>query len=304
MEYKDFERPLSVEEQIENLKLNHLVIEDEEEAKQRLNSVSYYRLIKAYGTSFRNRKSRLFNRKVTFNHIWRLYEFDNQLRYLLFPQFERIEITLRCRITNFFCVKYGAMGYLESNNFKETYYTDLKVKLDSQIEIAASSSPIVQHFQNRGQQIPLYAAMEIFSFGALALFYKSMKTEDQKAIAQMYYRGDNEYLSSWFESIAYTRNICAHFGRLYSYQLVKLPKVFYSDDYDIRDNNRLFRVLCCMRYLCKEYEDWTSFVGAITDLLDEYKDCVKPTGIGCSGNWRAKLLDQEPNNPFKDIVIK
>ena len=301
---KEHSQPLSIEDQIENLKSNHLIIDDEEDARAKLNTVSYYRLIKAYGPSLKNVKTGQYKKHISFNHIWKLYEFDNQLRYLLFPQFERIEITLRCRITNHFSVKYGALGYLDENNFKTSYYNDLYRRMSSNIESASKSSIMIQHFkaEYKNQKVPLYAAIEVFSFGTLAYFYKSMKTEDQKEIAKMYYRGDNEYLSSWFDSIAYTRNICAHFGRLYDKQIIILPKLFNSDDYDVKDNQKLIKVLCCMRYTCREYGDWPAFVGGLSDLLDEYKDYVRPSRLGLSDRWKTKLLDQEPNNPFINLV--
>ena len=46
-------------------------------------------------------------------------------------------------------------------------------------------------------KIPLYAAIELFTFGTLALFYKSMKVEDRKASAKMYKNVNEHYLSSW-----------------------------------------------------------------------------------------------------------
>ncbi len=104
---------MSVLEQIENLKSNDLIIEDEEEAAQILQRISYYRLIKAYGPYFKDKNTGKYRNKATFNQIYRVYEFDKQLRQLLIPYLQEIEITFRCQITNHFCTKYGALGYLE-----------------------------------------------------------------------------------------------------------------------------------------------------------------------------------------------
>ncbi len=284
--------PMTIEQQIDNLKSLHLVIDDENDVRAKLSSISYYRLIKAYGTSYKNRKSGIFSKNVSFDDIYHLYEFDNQLRYILFPLFERIEITLRCRIANYFGVKYGSMGYLEENNFEKNF-SELFNKISLSIENAKNSSSI-KHFNENYGKVPLYAAIEVFSFGVLVDFYKSMHKEDRTAIAKMYYKGDERYLSSWFDSIAYTRNICAHFGRLYQKNFTKLPLLFTPDDYDIRENNRLFRVLCCMRYVCHEFEDWGSVVASIKDLIDSYDGLVKTSGLGFSDGWFNKLLDQEP----------
>lgn len=301
---KDYPQPMTVEEQIENLKKLHLIIQDEEDAKRKLNRVSYYRLIKAYSYSFKNRKSGIYKRGTTFDDIYQLYEFDNKLRYLLIPQFERIEITLRCRITNYFSVKYGSLGYLDSINF-EGDYSDLRSRIDKSISNAEKSSPSIKHFKEeyRDNLVPLYAAIEVFSFGTLAIFYKTMKLEDRKAIANMYYKGNSYYLASWFESVVHLRNVCSHFGRIYQKVFVRLPMLFNPDESDVK-NNRLFRILCCMRYLQHEYGDWSGVVADISDLLKEYEGIIKPSGLGFSDGWERKLLDQEPYRPLAAQIAK
>ncbi len=86
---------------------------------------------------------------------------------------------------------------------------------------------------------------------------------------------------------------------MYKRTLVKSPKLYIKPDKGV-DNKTLYGVLCCMRFLCRESEtggseDWGSFVNALEDLLHEYSDCVKPSGIGCiEHGWKEKLLDREP----------
>ncbi|MBR2295303.1 MAG: Abi family protein [Clostridiales bacterium] len=300
MDNSNYSTPINVEEQIENLKRLHLIIEDEEAAKAVLNRISYYRLIKAYSSSLKNRETGVYKKGTTFNHIYRLYEFDNELRYILFPLFERIEVTLRCRITNHFCTKYGALGYHESTNFGANY-DNLYSKICNAIGIASENSPSINHFirKNGEMGVPLFAVIEVCSFSTLVLFYKTMLPEDKKAIAKMYYQGKYEYLASWFDSIVYVRNICAHFGRLYQRNITKKPMLFHEDA-EYKDNNRLYAVLLCMRFICREYGDWRSTVGAIADLIKEYEDVVKMSGLGFSAGWDKRLLNQEPNLLFFD----
>lgn len=49
-----------------------------------------------------------------------------------------------------------------------------------------------------------------------------MKNADKKAVATTFGIGYT-YFESWIESIAYVRNICAHYGRLYNAKLSKTP---------------------------------------------------------------------------------
>lgn len=51
-ELKQHPLPMTIDEQIENLKSLGLIIENEEYAKKILNDISYFRLIKAYSLGF------------------------------------------------------------------------------------------------------------------------------------------------------------------------------------------------------------------------------------------------------------
>ena len=304
MDKKEHPSAMDINGQIENLKRNNLIIEDEDFAAETLQKISYYRLIKAYGPSFKNKGSGKYKDGTTFERIFRVYQFDNELRLLLIPYLQEIEITFRCQLTNHFCVKYGALGYLDASRFDEySQFEDLEDKIERCL-YQSKDSPIVKNFKNNyvGGKVPLYAAAEVFTFGTLALFYKSMKVEDRVAIAKMYENVDEHYLASWLVSIAYVRNLCFHFNRLYKKELVKKPKLYKKQDSGVSPN-RLYAVLCCMRFLCKENDGWFTFVNALEDLLLEYSDCVKPSGIGCIiTGWKEKLLDQEPNNPFSVLL--
>ena len=78
--------------------------------------------------------------------------------------------------------------------------------------------------------------------------------------------------------------------------------MLFREDAKYKDNNRLFSVLLCMRFLCWEYEDWGTNVDSIRDLIDEYNDVVKLGGLGFSEGWEKKLLDQEPDGlPYKRL---
>lgn len=64
MELKKHQVPMTIDEQVENLKELGLVINDEETVKEFLNDVSYFRLIKAYSIGLK--------KKMTIT-IWELH---------------------------------------------------------------------------------------------------------------------------------------------------------------------------------------------------------------------------------------
>lgn len=118
---KRHQNPIDLEEQVENLIGIGLRIEDKEYAKNILNRVSYYRLIKAYSITLKENGE--YIKGTTFDHIVKLYLFDMELRHILFSLIEHIEVYLRAVITNYFSLTYGNFGYKDANNYKKKEFS-------------------------------------------------------------------------------------------------------------------------------------------------------------------------------------
>lgn len=288
MALKELPPAMSIDEQIDNLKSLGLIINDEDYAKHFLNDVSYFRLIKAYNLGLKNKNSN-YSDNVTFEHLVELYLFNANFRQLLFAQIERVEVNLRCRIANYFSCTYGVLGYENADNFANHEYhkeflDDINEELDRN-----RKSPFVKNFQNNyvDGKLPLYALIELFSFGTLSKFFKNMKNADKKAVATLYGVGYT-YLQSWFEHIAFVRNICAHYGRLYNVNLAKTPILYREYDEQNISNNRVYATLLCLKRLIPNDRHWDEFVGTISLLLDKYPH-VNIKLMGFPDNW-DKLL--------------
>ncbi len=287
-ELKRHQPALGIEEQVQNLKDIGLIIKDDDYAKMILNDISYFRLIKAYSLNLKP-KNGIYNEGVTFEQIVDLYLFNANFRQLLFPQIEKIEINLRCRIANIFAQKYGVMGYKNSDNFQNSIYHGCFIK-DIEDEIRRNlRAPFVKNFKENYEEsdLPIYALVEIFSFGILSKFYKNMKNEDKKAVAKTFGTGYT-YCESWFESISYVRNICAHYGRIYNAKLAKTP-IIYKEYRELGiKNNRIFSVLLCMKQLLKGDYQWELFVQNIFILIDKYENIDIGT-MGFPDEWEELL---------------
>ena len=189
MEKKKQQVPLDVAGQIENLKSLSLIIEDENYATQFLNDVSYFRFVKAYSLGLKP-KNGCYYEGVTFEQLVELYLFNANFRQILFAQIERIEVNLRCRLSNYFSVKYGVLGYKNSKNFANaTFHASFLADIEAEV-MRNRRAPFVKNFQTNyeGSEIPFYALVEVFSFGTLSKFFKNLKNEDKKAIASTYSR--------------------------------------------------------------------------------------------------------------------
>ena len=69
-ELKQHQLPMTIDEQIENLKSLGLIIENEEYAKKILNDISYFRLIKAYSLGFKPKNGKYTQAGIGNNRIF------------------------------------------------------------------------------------------------------------------------------------------------------------------------------------------------------------------------------------------
>lgn len=227
--------------------------------------------------------------KVTFEQIVELYLFNANFRQIIFPQIEKIEINVRCRIANYFAEQYGVLGYLEADNFVNSEYHQTFLE-DIEEEIRRNAkAPFVKNFQENyeGGNLPIYALVEVFSFGTLSKFYKNMKNPDKKAVAKSFGVGYT-YFESWLESISYVRNICTHYGRLYNAKLSKTPILYKEYSREGIGNNRIFGVLLCLKHLLKRDSHWKLFVQEVELLFEKYEQVDIKT-MGFPENWKELL---------------
>ena len=193
-------------------------------------------------------------------------------------------------MSNHFCGKYGVFGYEDINNFTipveifNVFFEDIQKEILRNVR-----SPFIKNFQDNysGGKIPFYALVEILSFGTLSKFYKNMKNEDKKAVAKLYGAGYT-YFESWIENIAFVRNICAHYGRLYNAILPKTPTLYKQYAELGVSNNRIFSTLLCLKLLLPKDRHWNEFVENISNLLDKYSKADK-FKIGFIETWEDVL---------------
>ena len=89
-ELKKQQPPMTIDEQVENLKSIGLIV-DEEYAKKILNDISYFRLVKAYSLDLKP-KNGYYDKQTTFKEIVDLYLFNANFRQIIFPEIEKVRL--------------------------------------------------------------------------------------------------------------------------------------------------------------------------------------------------------------------
>ncbi len=275
----NYKKPhLSFEKQIEKLKCKNLIIKDERYAMQTLQKINYYRL-SAYFLPFYD-KNDVFKPNVCFEDIINLYEFDASLRGIFFKYLQIIEIYLRTQIAYYHSEKFGAFGYLKKENFncENDEFDYLHEKIND--EKNKSKEIFIKHFEKKYKtsDLPIWAVVEILSFGNLSRFYKILqKDEQEKCISG--FDINRVVFDNWLHALSSIRNICAHHSRLWNKTLgisFKVPRKDKILNLEKCKSNKIFFAIYVIKYilLCIDDKD-KDFECDIKNLFLRYKTIDK-----------------------------
>lgn len=279
-------KPCTFEEQINIFRNRNLTINDEDTAMSMLKRVNYYRL-SAYTLTLKDRDR--FFANVLFEDICQLYDFDRKLRNLILGIMESIEVAFRTHIAYELALKYGPLGYEEPNNFVNSEYHQVFIN-ELNRELERSNEVFITHYKSKyDNKFPIWVAVEVTSFGLISKLFSNLKNEDKSSISKGYYNIPYIYIQSWLMHLAYVRNICAHYGRLYNKVLTYKPKLADKDKNLCIAKDKIFVTLYVMRQLVKDEIDWNGFIVSIQALLEQYSS-VDHKLIGFPDNWFELLI--------------
>lgn len=82
--------------------------------------------------------------------------------------------------------------------------------------------------------MPLWALVELMSFGTISKLFSIMKTADKKGICRKgYYDITFDKLESFYHCITYLRNQCCHYQRFYGINHIIKPKEYIPTDFEL-----------------------------------------------------------------------
>lgn len=286
--------PKTFQEQVELYKNRQLYIEDSEYAEKVLQRINYYRL-SAYGLTLKDPLNKnQYSNGSSFNKMLSLYEFDQKLRVLLLGVLETIEVAFRTHISYEVAHKFGPLGYKDKENFlNEKFHQDSIDEMEQLIKKSRKGELFIQHhFEKYEGIIPIWAAIEITSFGFISKFYRNLNEDIKKQIAKVYYNVPYKYIESWLQTLSNIRNVCAHYGRIYNKKLTFKPRLYKEDRKQI-DNQYIFSAIVIIQRLLPPTEG-RRFRTDLEALIIKYEDSINYSHIGFPVNW-IDLLENISN---------
>ena len=274
--------PATINQQIDILLQRGCVINDREYAAQCLTRINYYRLA-YYFAPFLEHKGK-YKDGTTFEQIMRIYDFDRMLRRLIMTYLEEIEIAFRALISNYHAMKYGALGYLNPSGFDPHHnHQAFMSKIERLMEVNEKEDFVKHHKNKYGGIMPVWAAMELFSFGTLTYFFIDMKAADKKELMSRSFDLNYRTVEDRLLCLSDLRNACAHYIRLFANPFTNAPKS--ADDLGFEPDNTLKTYLAVTRSLYPDKSKWENeFIPTIEGLIHEYDMLKYMDGYG----WKTE----------------
>jgi abortive infection bacteriophage resistance protein len=174
-------QPVTYDEQIAILESRGCIIQDEHQCKTVLSRINYYRF-SAYFLPFKQDNEK-YAEGTTFEKIYHIYEFDRQLRNILYDALETIEITLRTRLAYFHAMEYGALGYLNPDSFNKQHQNDIfKNNIDREIQNNRKVL-FVKHHLDKYEEIFLFGLLRSYLHsGCFRIFIAILKQKIRKLL--------------------------------------------------------------------------------------------------------------------------
>jgi len=299
----------TISDQIALLKERGMTFRNEAQAYDFLKNISYYRLKGYWWDTQIGTTQHTFQPGTCFEDIMERYDFDRQLRQILFGGIEQIEIAMRSKMIYHLSIAYGGLWYLNpalfENNSKMKngvfQTTHLHTLDDLQKEFDRSQEIFIKSHQqlHPGQPADAWKILEVASLGTLSKLYKSLKiTLPEKGIISKEMGVNSPHVfTGWMESIAYSRNIIAHHSRLWSRTMMKRPGMQLNNPHGAWFTRPLkqgqidkpFSTISCIVYLCNFLNPTQEIKSKIVDLIHAYPN-LPVYKLGFFNHWQSEPL--------------
>jgi len=286
---------LSLEAQLEQLKLRGLQFADEDKALHLLKYVGYYRFSAYWYPLLANKQQPVFKPGATFDAAFNLYKFDRELRKLIITELEKIEVAVRTQITYSLSMAHGSFWIDDETLFSNPVQYRATINKIS-AEMQRSDEDFILNFSSvySNPLPPSFMLLEIVSFGALSRLYENIISDVAKReISQTFGLSDVVFIS-WLHVLVYIRNVCAHHTRLWNKLLQIQPLFPRRTRYTWltnrnASNSHMYYILSMIIYLLNTINPNHTFKQKLESLFKKYPN-VDRAAMGFPAGWENEAL--------------
>ena len=230
------ELPIDLESQVILMK-KYITFRQRKKMREFLGYAGYFRASR-YG-KFLLTQVNAFGSKADSKVFFELYDFDVQLRLLLFKYCKKAEVRFKSAIANAVSLKTGDAGFYMDRQ----YYTPTKSEKDKKTRNRNKSffdtkffvnltndeeklrrdvvkHPELREYRKGGARqnniLPVWAAFSYFEMGTMVMIYSYLRGDLRKEVLDYTYSQNNykkevtKQMDTWLDAVRNLRNYCAH----------------------------------------------------------------------------------------------
>lgn len=198
----------------------------------------YYNIINGYKKYFiAGMNPERYIQGVTFEQLYALYTFDQNIRSELLTELINIEKHIKSLISYHFSEVHGHDHrlYLDPNCFKNdsTRNRQFTLRIISKLEHTINyytriGTNSICHYVNEYGYVPLWVLNGVTTMGQVSKFYSCMKLAEQTAVARHFKISPNQ-MSGFIKFLTDIRNTCAHGSRIYTSNKAAVHQILIPD---------------------------------------------------------------------------
>ena len=230
------ELPIDLESQVILMK-KYITFRQRKKMREFLGYAGYFRASR-YG-KFLLTQVNAFGSKADSKVFFEIYDFDVQLRLLLFKYCKKAEVRFKSAIANAVSLKTGDAGFY----LDRQYYTPTKSEKDKKTRNRNKSffdtkffvnltndeeklrrdvvkHPELREYRKGGARqnniLPVWAAFSYFEMGTMVMIYSYLRGDLRKEVLDYTYSQNNykkevtKQMDTWLDAVRNLRNYCAH----------------------------------------------------------------------------------------------
>ena len=304
------ELPMDLESQVVLMK-KYITFRQRKKMREFLGYAGYFRASR-YG-KFLLTQANAFGSKANSKVFFELYDFDVQLRLLLFKYCKKAEVRFKSAIANAVSLKTGDAGFY----LDRQYYTPTKSEKDKKtrnrnitffntkffanltndeekLRRDVVKHPELREYRKGGTRqnnvLPVWAAFSYFEMGTIVMIYSYLRGDLRKEVLDYTYSASNykkevtKQMDTWLDAVRNLRNYCAHHSMVVGMtSSVVIPDNRDSTDV-LPDNTNLYSRLYALKKILLQ-QDADMLMNELDRLISRTKIDVYKMNI-LPANWK------------------
>lgn len=304
------ELPMDLESQVVLMK-KYITFRQRKKMREFLGYAGYFRASR-YG-KFLLTQVNAFGSKADSKVFFELYDFDVQLRLLLFKYCKKAEVRFKSTIANAVSLKTGDAGFY----LDRQYYTPTKSEKDKKtrnrnitffntkffanltndeekLRRDVVKHPELREYRKGGTRqnnvLPVWAAFSYFEMGTIVMIYSYLRGDLRKEVLDYTYSASNykkevtKQMDTWLDAVRNLRNYCAHHSMVVGMtSSVVIPDNRDSTDV-LPDNTNLYSRLYALKKILLQ-QDADMLMNELDRLISRTKIDVYKMNI-LPANWK------------------